>query len=164
MKNVLVTVLPFFALICCSNIHAATVMVKGNVIQPTCSINNGGNIDVPFGDDVLISKIDGSVYKQQRLNYSITCDGNISPQSMLNISIAGQGSSFGNGLLVTSKNGLAVKFTYNSTTLALNTGIVSYGYSTGQEPVIYAVLVKDSANPPEAGYFDATALMQVNYQ
>lgn len=159
------TVVICAALFCASgSSQAATVTVKGNVVQPTCTINNGTTIEVPFGDDVLTTRIDGKEYDKQLVDYTVECDGDMSAGGALQLSISGTGASFGNGLLQTSVTGLGVQFLNGSSALALNTGLAKFDYNTGSQPVIYAVLARDPSVTLPAGAFSATAMMSVDYQ
>ncbi|MDA3131533.1 hypothetical protein [Atlantibacter subterraneus] len=43
----------------------------GTLVAPPCTISNGQTIEVDFGDDLGVEKIDGNNNKQN-VNYSIT--------------------------------------------------------------------------------------------
>lgn len=142
----------------------STIKLYGTLIDnPPCTINGGGSIDVPFGDDVVTTKIDGSTYKVMPVNYTIQCDNGTSGESALQLSITGAAAGFGNGLLKTDTTGLAVQFLNSSQPLALNTP-VKFNYGTGQQPVLSAVLAKNSGVTLVGGAFSATATMAVDYQ
>jgi type 1 fimbria pilin len=144
--------------------HAATVSVSGNVVLPPCTLNGGNTIDVNFGDDVMITRIDGKEYKKQPVNYNLSCEGDMSNgNNLLSITISGSVASFGSGLLKTDKSGLGVQFLNYTTPLAVNTGQAKFNYNSSH-PTLFAVLAKNSASPPTAGEFSATATMSVNYQ
>lgn len=147
----------------CSS-QAATISVKGNVVQPTCTINNGTTIEVPFGDGVVTTRIDGKEYDKQRVNYTVECEGDMSSGGLLQLSISGTNASFGSGLLQTSVTGLGVQFLNGSSALALNTGLAKFDYNSGSQPDVYAVLARDPSVTLPAGTFSATAMMSVDYQ
>ncbi|MCU6317019.1 fimbrial protein [Klebsiella aerogenes] len=166
MKGYLAAVLSA-ALLCASGSGlAATVTVKGNVVQPTCSIEgiSGATIEVPFGDQVVTTRIDGKEYDKQPVNYTVKCDGDMSSNSGLQISISGTLASFGSGLLQTTVTGLGVQFLNGAAALPLNTGTAKFDYNSSTRPDIYAVLARDPAVTLAAGAFSATAMMSVDYQ
>ncbi|WP_370612201.1 fimbrial protein [Klebsiella aerogenes] len=143
---------------------AATVTVKGSVTQPPCTVNGGSAINVPFGDDVMTTRIDGVAYKKMPLDYTIECEGDMSGASALEIQIKGTAASFDTTLLKTSVDGLGVKFLTGSTTLVLNSGAAKFDYLADQTPAIDAVLTRDPSVTLAGGAFSATATMYVNYQ
>lgn len=145
-------------------LSAATVTVKGNVTQPPCEINGGQVINVPFGDDVMTTRIDGTIYKKMPIPYSITCEGDMSAASALQIQIKGTAASFDSSLLKTDVTGLGVRFLSNSSQLALNSGAAKFDYLNEQPPAISAVLARDPSVTLAGGAFTATATMYVNYQ
>lgn len=144
--------------------QAATLSIKGSVTQPPCTINGGATIMVPFGDDVMTTRIDGKAYKKMPVPYTVACEGDMSGASALQIEIKGSAASFGSSLLKTDKTGLGVQFLAGGTNLPLNTGIAKFDYLSGQPPKIEAVLAKDPAVTLAGGQFSATATMYVNYQ
>lgn len=52
-----------------SNVNIRAAMVSA----PECTVNRNDQIDVDFGDDVVISRIDGNKYKKIKLEYNIEC-------------------------------------------------------------------------------------------
>lgn len=148
--------------LCSMFAQASTVTVQGTVMLPTCTLNGGNPIKVDFGD-VLTTSIDGANYKKTPVDYTLDCEGDMTGNSLLQMSITGTDASFGDGLLVTDKTGLAVQFLSDSAPLALNTGLVKFDYS-GQLPAIFAVPAKDPSATLTAGVFTATAVLHVDYQ
>ena len=43
------------------------------IAPPPCVINNGTTLDVPFGNDLLTSRVDGVNYRRG-VPYTVTCD------------------------------------------------------------------------------------------
>lgn len=164
MKGFMTVVIPTMLLCASCSSLAATVTVKGNVVQPTCTINDGTTIDIPFGDEVVTTRIDGKEYDKQRVNYTVECEGDTSSGTLLQLSISGTNASFGNGLLQTSVAGLGVQFLNGSSPFALNTGLAKFDYNSGSQPDIYAVLARDPSVTLPAGAFSATAMISVDYQ
>ncbi|TNV10779.1 fimbrial protein [Buttiauxella sp. B2] len=143
----------------------AKINIYGTLIEPaSCTVNGGQDIDVPFGDDVITTKINGVSYKKMPLNYTVECNGDMSGASLVQISINGAVANFGTGLLQTNVTGLGVQFLNGTNGLALNTDTANYDYTTGQPPELFAVLAKDPVATLVAGAFTATATMSVAYQ
>ncbi|TNV10778.1 fimbrial protein [Buttiauxella sp. B2] len=153
------------ALLCVAEgTRAATVTVQGNVTIASCTLNDGQDIEVPFGNDVVTTKIDGKSYKKMLLKYTFQCDTGIGTGAVLTLSISGTQASFGSGLLLTNMNGLGVQFLNESTALPVNTGKATFNYNSDQPPNIYAVLARDSSISLNGGAFSATATMSLDYQ
>lgn len=147
----------------CLPAQPAVLTVTGVVIQPSCSINDGGSISVNFGDDIMTTRIDGHAYKKKQLSYSVDCEGNMA-SSALKITIKGTTASFGDGLLQTTKSGLGVQFLADGVAIPLNTGAAKFDYQVSQLPVIEAVLARDTSITLTGGAFSATATLDVDYQ
>lgn len=139
--------------------NAATVTVKGTVIQPACNLNGGTDILVDFGE-VVISKIDGQSYARKPLNYTLSCEADTPP---LKMTISGTGASFGSGLLVTNQNGLGIQFQNGTTNLPLNSGEVKFNYGEST-PDLWAVPAKNPSVNLNTGAFSATATLAIDYQ
>lgn len=43
------------------------------IAPPPCVINNGSTLDVPFGNDLLTSRVDGVNYRRD-VPYTVRCD------------------------------------------------------------------------------------------
>ncbi|TFZ52762.1 fimbrial protein [Serratia proteamaculans] len=142
--------------------HAATVTVTATVLMPPCEINAGNAIDVDFGNDVMTTRIDGNSYQKRKVNYTVECEGTLSSPD-LKLRINGSPAGFDNSLLTTNKAGLAVRFSSDSSNLALNSGVITFDYNATQ-PAVFAVLAKDPAVTLTGGAFVAAATMSVEYQ
>lgn len=139
----------------------ANVTIKVTVLaKPSCKLNNNNPINVDFGDDVMTNKIDGSNYTES-LVYSLDCETGAS--GSMTLSINGNSSSFDPSALNTSVAGLAIRLKNDATTLALNTGSVTFTYPTSALPSLFAVPIKQSGASLSAGAFTASATMTLDY-
>lgn len=140
------------------------IQLSGTLIKsPPCTFNGGQDVDVDFGDHVMIKKIDGVAYDQQEVRYNLVCntsDSNYDPQ--LQMTFQGTGASFGSGLLATDRSGLGIQFKTASNNLSLSVPL-KFNYAEGP-PKIYAVLTKDPSTQLTGGAFSATATLSVDYQ
>lgn len=140
-----------------------TVTVSGVLVAaPECTVNGNNQIDVDFGDDVLIGRIDGSSYKKTALVYSMLCDDPISTSMKLSITAA-SGAGFGTGLIGVGKEGLGIRL-FNGTS-PINAGdYVNFTYDGSTLPSLYAVPVAEDISTLSAGAFSGSATMVIDYQ
>lgn len=135
------------------------INISGVIIDtPECVVNGNDSVDVDFGNDVLISRINSGDYKKQ-IDYSAVC-GNVALNG-LTLTISGSGAGFGTGLLGTDREGLGIR-------LYEGTDIVSVGEKMQFEypsfPVLYAELVKDETSTILSGEFLSSATMVIGFQ
>lgn len=142
----------------------AAIKLSGTLIKyPPCTFNGGNDIEVPFGDNIMIKYINGVNYKKVIVPYDLVCDtsdGGYS--SALKLTLTGSEASFGSGLLKTDKTALGIQFMTDSGNLPMNTDL-NFEYSSGA-PTLYAVLAKDDSDMLTGGNFSATATITVDYQ
>lgn len=128
------------------------------VDTPECVVNGNDTVDVDFGNDVLISRINSGDYKK-RIDYTPVC-GSVA-QNGLTLTISGTDAGFGTGLLGAGRKGLGIR-------LYEDTKIVSAGEKMQFEypnfPVLYAELVKDDTSTMSAGEFFGSATMVISFQ
>ncbi|MBV4483593.1 fimbrial protein [Pseudomonas khavaziana] len=141
-------------------VHAETSLTIRAVIiaPPPCVINSGSTLDVPFGNDLLTSRIDGVNYRRG-VPYTVTCDAPYS--NALTLELKGTGAAFDNRVLVTRKPDLGVKLFVNGADWPLNTAV---RFTYPNFPVVQAVPVKRPGSKLTGGAFDATATLVVDYQ
>lgn len=135
------------------------INISGIIIDtPECVVNGNDSVDVDFGNDVLISRINSGDYKK-RIEYSPEC-GNVA-QNGLTLTISGSNAGFGTGLLGVGREGLGIR-------LFKGTDIVSAGEKMQFEypnfPLLYAELVKDEASTISSGEFFGSATMVIGFQ
>lgn len=129
---------------------------------PECVINGNNKIDVDFGDDVYISKIDGVNYKKTQLIYNLICNDILSTSLKFGVkSTSGEG--FDTGLIGTNKKGLAIRLYTDDS--VLNTGeYVDFTYTGSTVPAIYAVPISDLSSTLDEGEFIGSGILVIEYQ
>ncbi|KAA6175439.1 MULTISPECIES: fimbrial protein [Pseudomonas] len=128
------------------------------IAPPPCVINNGSTLNVPFGNDLLTSRVDGVNYRRD-VPYTVRCDSPFS--NALTLELKGTGAAFDNRVLVTRKPDLGVKLFVNGADWPLNTAV---NFTYPNFPVMQAVPVKRAGSKLTGGAFDATATLVVDYQ
>ncbi|WP_448654308.1 fimbrial protein [Pseudomonas fluorescens] len=128
------------------------------IAPPPCVINSGSTLDVPFGNDLLTSRIDGVNYRRG-VPYTVICDAPYS--NALTLELKGTGAAFDSRVLSTRKTDLGVKLFVNGADWPLNTAV---NFTHPNFPVVQAVPVKREGSKLTGGAFDATATLVVDYQ
>ena len=128
------------------------------IAPPPCVINSGSTLNVPFGNDLLTSRVDGINYRRG-VPYTVTCDSPFS--NALTLALRGTGAAFDSRVLGTRKPDLGVKLFVNGADWPLNTA-VNFTYPIF--PVVQEVPVKRAGSTLTGGAFDATATLVVDYQ
>lgn len=139
---------------------ADNMSFHGTLVAPPCTISKGQTIEVAFGDDLGVSKIDGNNYKQP-VNYTVDCDTGYSANNLSIIVDSTHPASFDNSAVSTNKTGLGIRILVDGVAgvfakpVALN--------DPTSPPKIEAVPVQDPAVTLTAGAFDATMTLRVDY-
>ncbi|MGU3309686.1 fimbrial protein [Pseudomonas sp. M5A4_2d] len=128
------------------------------IAPPPCVINSGGTLDVPFGNDLLTSRVDGVNYRRD-VPYTVTCDSPFN--NAMKLELKGTGASFDSRVLLTRKPDLGVKLFVNGADWPLNTAV---NFTHPNFPVVQAVPVKRAGSSLTGGAFDAAATLVVDYQ
>ncbi|HCM63147.1 MAG TPA: pilus assembly protein [Morganella sp. (in: Bacteria)] len=148
--------------IAAGNVSADTPNMKlfGTLlVPPPCTISDNGMIDIYFGDNVGIHKVDGINYSRP-VNYTLVCEDNIKGWD-LGLSVVGPVSAFDDAGLQTNITDLAIRLTQNGQPFTLNKRIA---VSPDNPPVIQAVPVKRPGSTLPEGVFDVTATLLAEYQ
>lgn len=141
---------------------AATVIdVKGHLLPPACRVHDGnaGAIQVDFGDDININRLDGINY-QQRAAYTVTCDKD-GQQWPMQLTFAGLTAAWDSRALATTDENLAIRLTLDGQEVAV--GVPFPVKDSVNLPVLMAVPIKNAATPPDEGVFSATASLLAEY-
>ncbi|QJU41464.1 fimbrial protein [Serratia marcescens] len=134
---------------------------RGTLIEPPpCSINEGNQIDVDFGERVGINKVDGENYRQA-LNYQITCDNAGGKDWALTLSLKGAASGFDKQALATNKGNLGIRIYQGDEPFTPNSTL---SITLGNAPRLEAVPVKKEGTTLSEGAFEAWATLQADYQ
>ncbi|WP_273831044.1 fimbrial protein [Serratia bockelmannii] len=132
----------------------------GTLVEPpACTINNGGNVDVDFGNRVGVKKVDGVNYLQP-MNYQITCDPSANAWRMT-LEIAGKAATYDKAGVVTNVTDLAIQIRQNGVPFELNKPIA---INLTNPPQLEAVPVKRPGSTLKEGAFEATATLKAVYQ
>lgn len=133
-----------------------SVSIRGVIIAPpTCVINGGGTLHVPFGSDLMTTRIDGVSYRRA-VPYTVSCTG--LPSYGMTLKLQGIGSGFDSTVLKTNNTNLAIKLFINGANWPLNS-TVKFTYPTF--PRMEAVPVKKTGSLLTAGAFSASAALVV---
>lgn len=137
---------------------AVDVSITGTLVESLpCDINGNRRIDVTFGDDVIINKINGSAYSVN-IPYSVVC---ADTTGTVRLSVTGMPVSFDSAAVETSTDGLGIRLMLGGNGFVINAaGTV---IDTTALPVLSAVPVVDPARSPDEGRFTATATLLANY-
>ncbi|OAH32767.1 fimbrial protein [Serratia marcescens] len=141
----------------------ADMTFRGKLIAPpSCTINDGGQVDVDFGAQVGIHKVDGNNYRQT-VNYQITCDkqGAGEAPGTLMLSLDGTATGFDKDALATKKEDLGVRVYLDSKPFTPNSRIA---IDLNHPPVLEAVPVKNAGATLAEGEFEAWATLRAEYQ
>lgn len=146
-----VCLLPLTAL--ASNIH-----VNVEVLEPSCTINNGETIEVDFGDEVLSTKLDGNHYHQ---TFFVNFQCNTSTPNTIFLKIEGEQWESSIKVLKTSKENLNIEFFRAGQWFPLNerlevNPLSSYAFQ--------AAPYKVGNVKVQAGPFSAAATLAVYYE
>ncbi|MCM2367782.1 fimbrial protein [Proteus terrae] len=129
------------------------------LIPPPCVIENNNLIEVFFGDNVGINRIDGINYTKP-VNYTLKCDQNIKGWD-LTLSIIGPKSQFDDAGLQTNMANLAIHMIRDGQPFILNERVI---ISPSKPPIIQAVPVKKPGSTLAKGPFEVTATLLAEYQ
>ena len=140
--------------------EAAMVFHGTLITPPPCTINDGNQVDVDFGDRVGINKVDGVNYRQP-LNYQLTCDEAAGGIWVLTLSLSGGVAAFDNNALLTNKSGLGIRVYQKGQPFAPNSAV---WINRANPPRLEAVPVKRAGATLTEGAFEAWATLRADYQ
>lgn len=129
------------------------------LIPPPCVIENNNLIEVFFGDNVGINRVDGINYTKP-VNYTLKCDQNIKGWD-LTLSIIGPKSQFDDAGLQTNMANLAIHMIRDGQPFILNERVI---ISPSKPPIIQAVPVRKPGSTLAKGPFEVTATLLAEYQ
>jgi type 1 fimbria pilin len=139
----------------------ADITFHGNLIDPpACNINDGGQVEVPFGDRMGIKKVDGVNYRQP-LTYKITCDKAVGGTAALTLSLSGSAAGFDNFALQTDKASLGIRIYQNDKLFPPNSVLK---INLANPPVLEAVPIKQAGATLTEGAFKAWATLRADYE
>ncbi|CAI1050191.1 fimbrial protein [Serratia quinivorans] len=133
---------------------------SGTLIEPPpCTINDGGEVDVDFGNRVGVTKVDGVNYLQP-VNYRITCGPGARAWSMT-LEVVGTPADYDEAAIESNVDDLAVRLLQNGKRFTLNKPIP---IKLNTPRTLEAVPVKRPGAALKEGAFEATATLLAVYQ
>ncbi|OAT24997.1 MrfF family protein [Proteus myxofaciens ATCC 19692] len=142
------------------NADEPNLKLFGTLLIPSpCVIQDNGVIDVDFGYNVGVNRVDGINYTQP-VNYTLKCEDSLQGAD-LGLSIIGPKSQFDDAGLQTNVADLAIHMTRDGQPFTLNE---KFTISPNKPPVIKAVPVKKPGATLKEGPFEVTATLLAEYQ
>lgn len=136
------------------------LLLRGTLVEPPpCTISDGGQVDVNFGNRVGVKKVDGVNY-QQVMNYQITCNPTANTWDMT-LEIIGTPADYDAAAVNSDVSDLAIQIKQNGVPFELNKPIP---IRLTSPPVLSAVPVKRAGATLTEGPFEATATLRAVYQ
>lgn len=135
-----------------------SLKLHGTIQVVECTINNGVDKDVNFGDSVGIHRIDGKRYTQS-IPFEVVCtntEGGKIPQ--LKLTIEGEKSTFNSTAVKTNVDGFGIQLMKDESPIELNK---SFSFDYSSIPKLTAVPVKDANTELDAADFYATVKLIV---
>lgn len=135
-----------------------TFTMKAIVVQPaSCTLNNGNDVAVFFGNEVDIANIDGENYKT-KIAYNLQCK-NLG-KNAITMEINGTNADFGAGLL-SVQPGLGIQIVSDKMVYPINTPFTIDG---NNQPILMAVPIKKAGATLTPGAFETAATIKVMYE
>lgn len=137
--------------------NTANITVKVAINAAPCDIDD---IDVDFGTEVAVTDVAAGL-AEKTVDYNLDCSSMDTARS-LKMVIQGVGADFDTNALKTSVPDLGIKIKANGSDYPLNTALNFANANT--KPILTALLVQKPGARLDAGEFNATATMMVDYQ
>lgn len=139
----------------------ANMAFHGTLMEPPpCTINDGNQVEVDFGDRMGINKVDGENYRQG-LNYQITCDSSAGGSWALTLSLKGSAAGFDREALLTNKGSLGIRVYQNDKPFTPNSTVK---INLANPPRLEAVPIKQTGATLTEGAFEAWATLRADYE
>lgn len=139
---------------------ADNMSFHGTLVYPPCKVNDGNIIEVYFGNELGVKKINGVNYLK-RIDYKVTCDiGYFLNNLAIELETASP-AAFDSSSINTTSPGLALKVLVNGR--AANFSVPVPIEDTDSLPLIQVVPVKDPAVNLVEGAFEATMTLRTDY-
>ncbi|WP_095923327.1 fimbrial protein [Rahnella victoriana] len=138
-----------------------TVNIKGTVVIPPCTINNGDIIEFNFGDAIPVQDIVSGVMVTRNKSFRVTCTDNPSLPNGVNLLLTGPVVPGKSDLVGTSKPQLAIKMLVTSSRGAefLNNNSVLTDIPANVDTILIASLVTGEAGELTEGSFTGSATL-----
>lgn len=139
---------------------ADNMAFHGTLVAPPCTINSGQTIEVAFGTNLGVNKIDGNNYKQP-VNYSVDCDAGYSANNLAIVVDTAAPAAFDAAAVMTNKTGLGIRILVDGMTATFAERVALA--NPASPPKIEAVPVQDPAVTLTEGAFEATMTLRTDY-
>lgn len=138
----------------------ANVNFSGKLINVPCKLDNDNDINVNFGDNVLVSNLDGKNYIES-LSLVVTCEENYAGD--LDFRVSGTVSTFDKSAIKTDINNVGIKFIngMDDSPFEINK---RYKYTQNGRFILKVVPVKASGSTPDVGKLKASAQLLIEVQ
>ncbi|CNH21890.1 minor pili exported protein [Yersinia massiliensis] len=141
--------------------YADDMLFTGTLITPApCVISGGDTLDVPFGENLGVNKIDGINYTRA-VPYTAVCSSPVGSAELGITIVSGAVTTFDPAAIQTNTPNLGIRILKNGSAFTLNTRIP---YDQSNPPVLQAVPVQAPGATLSEGSFEATATLLVDYQ
>lgn len=139
---------------------AENMAFHGTLVAPPCTISNGQIIEVAFGNDLGVNKIDGNNYKQP-VSYTLDCGAGYTAGGLAIVVDTTAPATFDTSAVSTDKTGLGIRIVVDGqpATFAKRVAVSN----PVSPPAIQAVPVQDPAVTLTAGAFEATMTLRADY-
>lgn len=135
------------------------VTVKVTVVaKPVCVVNGDKAIQVDFGNSIQTDKVDGSNYNKE-ISYDISCEKYTS--NAVKMKIDSLTTDFDTNSVKLNKPNLGIALYNGSSRIDLNKW---FNFTWPNKPVLKAVPVRRPNAPLQAGAFNGSATITVEYQ
>ncbi|EDS5739756.1 fimbrial protein [Salmonella enterica] len=139
--------------------YADNMAFHGTLVEPPCTINEGKVIEVAFGTELGISKIDGNNYRQT-IDYSIKCDNGYAPNNLALVVDTSRPTTYDSSAIATDKTGLGIRILLDGQGIEFARRVPVDPFSP---PVLEAVPVQEPGVVLEEGAFSATMTLRTDY-
>ncbi|NBJ34225.1 fimbrial protein [Serratia fonticola] len=124
-----------------------------------CTFNNGNDVAVDFGNNVITTQVDGNNYRQV-VPYNLLCTG--LANNALRLQFDGVGAGFDPGVLATNNPSLGIRLLDAGGAQIAPKSWVNFTYPL--TPLIRAVPVKQAGSTLTGGTFSGAATLVIDYQ
>ncbi|MDI7659860.1 fimbrial protein [Cronobacter universalis] len=139
---------------------AENMSFHGSLVAPPCTISEGKTIEVEFGNDLGVNKIDGNNYKQP-VNYTVNCEAGYTANNLAIVVDTTAPAVFDGSAVITDKAGLGIRILVDGQPVTFSQRIAVT--NPASPPTIEAVPVQDEGVALTEGTFEATMTLRADY-
>lgn len=139
--------------------ESADIAFHGTLIEvPPCVVNDGQQVVVDFGDEIMTTRVDGIQYKQ-RIAFTVDCGVAFSP--LQKVRIEGSPADFDPTVLNSNLAGFGIALYHDD---ARYTPGKWLAFNDADLPALYAAPIKQDGITLGGGAFSVLASLVVDYQ